>query len=63
SRFARSGAFVILRLSKKLNSHFFSPICYAHLAANQIGQFMNFDDFSNTSSSQGGVTSSSQLEQ
>ncbi|KAH9607290.1 hypothetical protein KSS87_022502 [Heliosperma pusillum] len=31
-----------------------SPICYAHLAAAQIGQFMKFDDFSETSSSQGG---------
>ncbi|KNA23540.1 hypothetical protein SOVF_023980 [Spinacia oleracea] len=34
-----------------------APVCYAHLAASQVGQFMKFDDFSDTSSSQGGVTS------
>ncbi|KAL2943014.1 Protein argonaute 4A [Bienertia sinuspersici] len=34
-----------------------APICYAHLATTQIGQFMKFDDLSDTSSSQGGVTS------
>ncbi|KAL9247932.1 hypothetical protein vseg_021308 [Gypsophila vaccaria] len=34
-----------------------SPICYAHLAAAQVGQFIKFDDYSDTASSQGGVTS------
>lgn len=34
-----------------------APICYAHLAAAQVGQFMKFDDRSETSSSQGGFTS------
>ncbi|KMS98061.1 hypothetical protein BVRB_4g096180 [Beta vulgaris subsp. vulgaris] len=34
-----------------------APVCYAHLAASQIGQFMKFDDMSETSSSHGGVTS------
>ncbi|GAB4836180.1 Protein argonaute-4 [Ancistrocladus abbreviatus] len=33
-----------------------APICYAHLAAAQVGQFMKFDDLSESSSSQGGVT-------
>ncbi|XP_061342439.1 protein argonaute 16 [Gastrolobium bilobum] len=28
-----------------------APICYAHLAAAQMGQFLNFDDLSETSSS------------
>ncbi|KAJ4706812.1 Argonaute family protein [Melia azedarach] len=31
---------------------------YAHLAAAQISQFMNLDDFSETSTSHGGLTSS-----
>ncbi|KAL6979305.1 Protein argonaute-4 [Sarracenia purpurea var. burkii] len=34
-----------------------APICYAHLAATQMGQFMKFEDTSETSSSHGGVTS------
>lgn len=34
-----------------------APICYAHLAASQMGQFMKFEDASETSSSQGGLTS------
>ncbi|PKI40289.1 protein argonaute 4-like [Punica granatum] len=34
-----------------------APICYAHLAATQVGQFMKFEDTSETSSSHGGVTS------
>ncbi|KAI0520070.1 hypothetical protein KFK09_007535 [Dendrobium nobile] len=33
-----------------------APICYAHLAAAQVGQFMKFEDKSETSSSQGGMT-------
>ncbi|KAL9275439.1 argonaute 4B-like protein [Drosera capensis] len=33
-----------------------APICYAHLAATQVGQWMKFEDTSETSSSQGGVT-------
>ncbi|KAL5583098.1 hypothetical protein UlMin_015540 [Ulmus minor] len=31
-----------------------APICYAHLAASQMGQFMKFEDTSDTSSSRGG---------
>ncbi|CAL5434090.1 unnamed protein product [Camellia sinensis] len=34
-----------------------APICYAHLAATQVGQFMKFEDQSETSSSHGGMTS------
>ncbi|KAJ3676589.1 hypothetical protein LUZ60_004001 [Juncus effusus] len=35
-----------------------APICYAHLAATQVGQFTKFDDsLSDTSSSQGGHSS------
>ena len=34
-----------------------APICYAHLAATQMSQFMKFEDTSETSSSQGGLTS------
>uniref|UniRef100_A0A2N9FLS5 Piwi domain-containing protein n=1 Tax=Fagus sylvatica TaxID=28930 RepID=A0A2N9FLS5_FAGSY len=34
-----------------------APICYAHLAATQMGQFMKFEDLSETSSSHGGLTS------
>ncbi|XP_057527179.1 protein argonaute 4A-like [Amaranthus tricolor] len=34
-----------------------APVCYAHLAASQVAQFMKFDEFSDTSSSHGGVTS------
>ncbi|KAF5447285.1 hypothetical protein F2P56_032850 [Juglans regia] len=34
-----------------------APICYAHLAATQIGQFVKFEDMSETSSSHGGLTS------
>ncbi|KAF1864224.1 hypothetical protein Lal_00048789 [Lupinus albus] len=33
-----------------------APICYAHLAATQMGQFMKFEDKSETSSSHGGLT-------
>ncbi|OIT08622.1 PREDICTED: protein argonaute 4-like [Nicotiana attenuata] len=33
-----------------------APICYAHLAATQMGQWMKFEDTSETSSSRGGVT-------
>ncbi|GAB2215125.1 hypothetical protein Droror1_Dr00019501 [Drosera rotundifolia] len=31
-----------------------APVCYAHLAATQVGQFLKFEDISETSSSQGG---------
>ncbi|CAK8560071.1 unnamed protein product [Lathyrus sativus] len=31
-------------------------ICYAHLAATQLGQFMKFEDKSETSSSHGGLS-------
>ncbi|KAI9075853.1 hypothetical protein K1719_042220 [Acacia pycnantha] len=34
-----------------------APICYAHLAATQVAQFIKFDEFSESSSSHGGVTS------
>ncbi|KAJ7960428.1 Protein argonaute like [Quillaja saponaria] len=34
-----------------------APICYAHLAATQIGTFLKFEDKSETSSSHGGITS------
>ncbi|KAK8498367.1 hypothetical protein V6N12_032919 [Hibiscus sabdariffa] len=33
-----------------------APICYAHLAASQVGTFIKFEDASETSSSHGGVT-------
>ncbi|OMO92922.1 Argonaute/Dicer protein, PAZ [Corchorus olitorius] len=33
-----------------------APICYAHLAAAQLGTYMKFEDASETSSSHGGVT-------
>ncbi|MBA0764027.1 hypothetical protein Gotri_013403 [Gossypium trilobum] len=33
-----------------------APICYAHLAAAQVGTFMKFEDASETNSSHGGVT-------
>lgn len=33
-----------------------APICYAHLAATQLGQWMKFEDTSETSSSHGGVS-------
>jgi eukaryotic translation initiation factor 2C len=35
-----------------------SPICYAHLAAAQVAQFIKFDEMSETSSSQGGTHTS-----
>ncbi|XP_047325590.1 protein argonaute 4A [Impatiens glandulifera] len=34
-----------------------APVCYAHLAATQMGQFIKFEDASETSSSHGGLTS------
>ncbi|XP_031265880.1 protein argonaute 4A-like [Pistacia vera] len=34
-----------------------APVCYAHLAAAQMGQFMKFDEMSETSSCHNGVTS------
>ncbi|KAL2322215.1 hypothetical protein Fmac_026594 [Flemingia macrophylla] len=33
-----------------------APICYAHLAATQLGQFMKFEDKSDTCSSHGGLS-------
>ncbi|KAJ1394326.1 Ribonuclease H-like superfamily [Sesbania bispinosa] len=33
-----------------------APICYAHLAATQLGHFMKFEDKSETSSSHGGLS-------
>ncbi|AET01083.2 hypothetical protein MtrunA17_Chr5g0448711 [Medicago truncatula] len=37
----------------------FAPICYVHLAAAQVAQFMKFENISETSSSQGGNNASS----
>ncbi|KAL6975662.1 Protein argonaute 16 [Sarracenia purpurea var. burkii] len=34
-----------------------APVCYAHLAAQQMSQFMKFEDLSETSSGQKGLTS------
>ncbi|KAF9612035.1 hypothetical protein IFM89_037493 [Coptis chinensis] len=34
-----------------------APVCYAHLAAAQVSQFMKFDEMSETSSGRGGLTS------
>ncbi|XP_052186321.1 protein argonaute 4-like [Diospyros lotus] len=34
-----------------------APVCYAHLAATQVGTFIKFEDTSETSSSHGGMTS------
>ncbi|KAK9154537.1 hypothetical protein Sjap_002017 [Stephania japonica] len=34
-----------------------APVCYAHLAATQISQFLKFEEMSETSSSHGGMTS------
>ncbi|XP_059661930.1 protein argonaute 16-like [Cornus florida] len=34
-----------------------APVCYAHLAAQQMGQFMKFEDLSETSSGQKSLTS------
>ncbi|KAK9677936.1 hypothetical protein RND81_11G176900 [Saponaria officinalis] len=33
-----------------------APVCYAHLAATQVGSWMKFEDTSDTTSSHGGVT-------
>ncbi|WOL14713.1 protein argonaute 4B-like [Canna indica] len=33
-----------------------APVCYAHLAAAQVGQFVKFEDLSDTTSSSGGHT-------
>ncbi|XP_038986924.1 protein argonaute 4B-like isoform X2 [Phoenix dactylifera] len=33
-----------------------APVCYAHLAATQLSQFIKFDDMSDTSSSHGGFS-------
>ncbi|KAM6567334.1 hypothetical protein CsatA_026462 [Cannabis sativa] len=38
-----------------------APICYAHLAAYQMGQFIKLDDFSDTSSGQRSVSSSGSI--
>nr|XP_018674223.1 PREDICTED: protein argonaute 4B-like [Musa acuminata subsp. malaccensis]XP_018674224.1 PREDICTED: protein argonaute 4B-like [Musa acuminata subsp. malaccensis] len=38
-----------------------APICYAHLAASQLGQFVKFDDMSDSSSSHGGHTSAASV--
>ncbi|TVT97533.1 hypothetical protein EJB05_57220, partial [Eragrostis curvula] len=44
-------------VSKEHDGHIIAPICYAHLAAAQIGTFLKFEEMSDTSSSQGGHTS------
>lgn len=38
-----------------------APICYAHLAAAQVMQFIKFEDLSETSSGRGSVTSSESI--
>ncbi|PON87801.1 Exonuclease/helicase-like [Trema orientale] len=38
-----------------------APICYAHLAAYQVGQFLKFEDLSETSSGQRSVTSTGSI--
>ncbi|KAJ4830357.1 Protein argonaute 16 [Turnera subulata] len=38
-----------------------APICYAHLAAAQVGQFMKFEELSETSSEQRSVTTASSI--
>ncbi|KAG7012021.1 Protein argonaute 16, partial [Cucurbita argyrosperma subsp. argyrosperma] len=38
-----------------------APICYAHLAASQMSQFINFEELSETSSERGTITSSGSL--
>ena len=38
-----------------------APICYAHLAATQMGQFMKFEERSETASSHGGAHTVPQL--
>lgn len=38
-----------------------APICYAHLAASQMSQFIKFEELSETSSERGAVTSSGSL--
>ena len=38
-----------------------APICYAHLAAQQMGQFMKFDESSEASSGQRSMTSAGVL--
>ncbi|XP_057526284.1 protein argonaute 4B-like [Amaranthus tricolor] len=38
-----------------------APVCYAHLAATQMGQFMKSEDTSETSSSHGGMTSAGSI--
>lgn len=57
-----SDCFTVVWITILIVSLFFplnpvAPICYAHLAASQMGQFMKFEDASETSSSQGGLTS------
>ncbi|KAJ8428434.1 hypothetical protein Cgig2_009044 [Carnegiea gigantea] len=38
-----------------------APVCYAHLAATQVGQWLKFEDASETSSSHDGVTSAGSI--
>lgn len=38
-----------------------APVCYAHLAAQQMGQFMKFEDTSETSSGQNSMTTSGSI--
>ncbi|RLM92545.1 protein argonaute 4B-like isoform X2 [Panicum miliaceum] len=39
-----------------------APVCYAHLAAAQVGQFIKFDEMSETSSSHGEHTSAGSVQ-
>ncbi|XP_057792714.1 protein argonaute 16 isoform X1 [Salvia miltiorrhiza] len=38
-----------------------APVCYAHLAAHQVGQFMKFEDLSETSSGQNSMTATGSI--
>lgn len=38
-----------------------APVCYAHLAAQQMGQFMKFEDASETSSGQNSMTTTGSI--
>lgn len=42
--------------SYHVSSFSVAPVCYAHLAAQQMGQFIKFDDLSETSSAKRAIT-------
>ncbi|CAN6358861.1 unnamed protein product [Urochloa humidicola] len=53
--FVRSLSYVYQRSTTAISV--VAPICYAHLAAAQVGTFLKFEEMSDASSSQGGHTS------